>query len=67
MPEPVAVMVDRTQPGEDTEAELMLVAVDEEGGCTLSLDDGGALDLDSVNATTLALAILSASALRAAA
>jgi citrate lyase gamma subunit len=44
MPEPIAVMVDRTQPGEDTEAELMLVAVDEEGGCTLSLDDGGALD-----------------------
>jgi hypothetical protein len=58
MPEPIAVMVDRAQPGVETEAELLLVAVDDDG-CTLSLDDGETLDLTTAEATKLALAILS--------
>lgn len=66
MREPIAVMVDRTPPGGDTEAELLLVEV-ADGGYSLTLDDGEVLGLDDAQATKLALAILSPLAFRKAA
>lgn len=57
--EPIGLMIDRTPIDGDTEAELLLVHVDEDGGCSLLLDDGEVLGLDEIAATRLAMAILS--------